>query len=190
MTQMAAEFSAAWAFVEPELLTLDQKTLEAWVAATPELKPYAFALRDVLRRKAHTLSAREEALLAQTLPMASGAGQHLQRLPQRRPAMADGEAGLRREVRLDPAGFSAARAVADRDDRRKAMEGFFGALGSYRRTIGSDAEHRRAGRLFQTRARNYESTLQRRSMAPTCRRRSTRRWSTASTRICRPFIAT
>ncbi len=73
MTQVAAEFGAAWAFVEPELLTLDPKTLESWIAATPELKPYTFALRDVLRRKAHTLSAREEALLAQTLPMASGA---------------------------------------------------------------------------------------------------------------------
>ena len=60
MTQVAAQFSAAWAFVEPELLTLDPKTLESWVAATPDLKPYTFALRDVLRRKAHTLSAREE----------------------------------------------------------------------------------------------------------------------------------
>ena len=161
MTQVAAEFGAAWAFVEPELLELDPATIESWIAATPELKPYAFALRDVLRRKAHTLSAREEALLAQTLPMASGAGNVSSiflnaDLPWPTVKQASGT-----EVRLDIAGFSAARAVADRDDRRKAMEAFFGALGSYRRTIGSTLSTAVQGALFQTRARNYESTLQR-----------------------------
>ena len=65
------------------------------------------------------------------------------------------------EVRLDAAGFSAARAVADRDDRRKAMEAFFGALGTYRRTIGSTLSTAVQAALFQTRARNYESTVQR-----------------------------
>ncbi len=161
MTQLASEFGAAWAFVEPELLTLDPKTIEAWIAATPELKPYAFALRDVVRRKAHTLSAREEALLAQTLPMASGASSISSiflnaDLPWPTVKQASGS-----DVRLDPAGFAAARAVADREDRRKAMEAFFGALGSYRRTFGSTMSTAVQGALFQTRARNYESTLQR-----------------------------
>ena len=109
MTQMAAEFGAAWAFVEPELLTLDPKTIEAWITATPELKPYTFALRDVLRRKAHTLSAREEALLAQTLPMASGAGNISSiflnaDLPWPTVKQASGA-----EVRLDVAGVSRPR---------------------------------------------------------------------------------
>ena len=161
MTQVAAQFGAAWAFVEPELLTLDPKTLESWIASTPELKAYAFALRDVLRRKAHTLSAREEELLAQTLPMASAPGNISSILlnadlpwPSMKPASG-------KEVRLDVAGFSAARSVASRDDRRKAMEAFFGALGSYRGTIGTTLSAAVQGALFQTRARNYESTLQR-----------------------------
>ena len=161
MTQLAAQFGAGWAFVEPELLTLDPKTLENWIASTPELKPYAFALRDVLRRKAHTLSTREEALLAQTLPMAAGPGNINSiflnaDLPWPTVKQTSGK-----EVRLDAAGFAAARAVADRDDRRKAMEGFFGALGSYRRTLGTTLNTAVQAALFQTRARNYESTLQR-----------------------------
>ena len=41
------------------------------------------------------------------------------------------------------------------------MEAFFGALGSYRRTIGSTLSTAVQAALFQTRARNYESTLQR-----------------------------
>ena len=161
MTQVAAQFGAAWAFVEPELLTLDPRTLESWIASTPDLKAYAFALRDVLRRKAHTLSAREEELLAQTLPMASAPGDISSiflnaDLPWPTVKPASGK-----QVRLDVAGFSAARSVANRDDRRKAMETFFGALGSYRRTIGTTLSAAVQGALFQTRARNYESTLQR-----------------------------
>ena len=114
----------------------------------------------MLRRKAHTLSAKEEALLAQTLPIASGPGNISSvflnaDLPWPTVKQASGA-----EVRLDPAGFSAARAVADRDDRRKAMEGFFGALGSYRRTIGASLSTAVQAALFQSRARNYESTLQ------------------------------
>ncbi len=145
MTQLAAQFGAAWAFVEPELLTLDPKTLEDWIASTPELKPYAFALRDVLRRKAHTLSAREEALLAQTLPMAAGPGNINSiflnaDLPWPTVKQASGK-----EVRLDVAGFSAARAVADRDDRRKAMEALLRRARQLSAHAGHDAEHRRPG---------------------------------------------
>lgn len=161
MTQVAAQFGAAWAFVEPELLTLDPKTLESWIAATPDLKPYTFALRDVLRRKAHTLNAREEALLAQTLPMAAGAGHTSGMLLNADLPWPTVKQASGAEVRLDTSGFSAARASADREDRRKAMEAFFGALGSYRRTIGSTLATSVQAALFQTRARNYESTVQR-----------------------------
>jgi len=160
MTQLASRFGAAWAYVEPELLTLDPKTLDSWITATPDLSPYAFGLRDVARRKAHTLSSREEELLAQTLPMASGAGEVSSillnaDLPWPSVKQADG-----REVRLDAAGFSAARAAANRDDRQKAMEGFFGALGAYRRTLGTTMSTAVQGAIFQSRARHYESTLQ------------------------------
>ena len=160
MTQLAAQFGAAWAFFAPEVQAIDPKTLESWIAATPDLAPYAFGLRDLVRVKAHILSSREEELLAQTLPMASGAGETSNillnaDLPWPTVKQADG-----RQVRLDASGFSAARAVANREDRQKAMEGFFGALGSYRRTFGTTMSTAVQGALFQSRARHYESTLQ------------------------------
>ena len=53
---------------------MDAATVDTWIASTPGLKQYAFYLHDILRRKAHTLSASEEALMAQTSPMAAGSG--------------------------------------------------------------------------------------------------------------------
>ena len=159
MRQLGAQFGAAWAFFEPELLTLDPATVSKWVQATPPLQPFAFYLQNVLRRKAHTLSASEEALLAQAGPIAAGPSNVANiflnaDLPWPTIKLSTGES-----VRLDAPGFSAARAVANRDDRRKAMEGFFGALGSFRRTIGTALSTAVQVQLFDTRARKYESNL-------------------------------
>jgi oligoendopeptidase F len=160
VTQLGAGFGAAWAFFEPELLAMDPATIDAWVASTPGLKPYAFYLQDVLRRKAHTLNASEEALLAETGPMAAG-GRSASNLllnadiPWPKVKLADGT-----EPRLDVAGFSAARASANRDDRREVMKAFFGALGSYTHTLGATLSASVQAALFETKARHYDSTLQ------------------------------
>jgi oligoendopeptidase F len=69
--------------------------------------------------------------------------------------MADGK-----DVRLDSSGFSAARASSNRDDRRKVMEAFFGALGSYRRTLGAAMSGNVQAAIFVAQARHYDSTLQ------------------------------
>jgi oligoendopeptidase F len=62
-------------------------------------------------------------------------------------------------VRLDVQGFSAARAVANRDDRKRTMEAFFGALGTYRRTIGAAMNTAVQAQSFDARVRHYPSNL-------------------------------
>jgi len=161
VTRLGAEFGAAWAFLEPELLAMDPAVLDTWIASTPGLEPYAFFLHDVLRRKAHTLNASEEALLAQTGPMAAGSGNAFNMLvnadlPWPTVTLADG-----RERRLDATGYSVARMSANRDDRRRVMEAFFGALGTYRRTLGATMSANVQAALFRTKARHYGSTLER-----------------------------
>jgi oligoendopeptidase F len=157
--QLGARFGASWAFFEPELLTLDPGKVDGWVKATPVLQPYAFYLSDVLRRKPHTLSGREEELLAQLGPVAS-TGSNVANtflnadLPWPTLKLSDG-----RSVRLDVPGYSAARAVGNRDDRRRVMEAFFGALANFRRTLGNTQSGAVQAALFDTRARKYESNL-------------------------------
>ncbi len=160
MTQLAATFGAAWAFAEPEILTIDPATLDTWISSTPSLEPYAFYLRDVVRRKEHTLSAREEELLAQAGPIAAAPGSIASillnaDLPWPSITLADGK-----QVRLDASGYELARASANREDRRKTMEAFFGALNSYRRTVGTTLSTGVQAALFRTKARHFESNLE------------------------------
>ena len=160
---MAADFGVGWAFFEPELLTLDPTTLDSWIAV--DARPQGLQLLPARRAAAQGAHAhaREEALLARRQPAGRRRRQHLQHFPQRRPALADGQAGGRQDSAAStPSGFSAARAV--REPRRPA-EGRWrrssARSGSYRRTLGATLSTAVQAALFQTRARNYESTLQR-----------------------------
>ena len=70
MQQIFAKFGAEASFVEPELLKVGSATIEKAIAAEPRLKPYAFYLRDIVRRAPHTLSDAEEKILADAGPLA------------------------------------------------------------------------------------------------------------------------
>ncbi|HHU62572.1 MAG: oligoendopeptidase F [Bacillota bacterium] len=56
--------SSEWAFLEPEILSLDAAVVKEWVQKTSGLELYEHYLDDVMRMKAHTLPAEQEELLA------------------------------------------------------------------------------------------------------------------------------
>jgi len=161
MTQVAAAFGAAVAFVDPEILKAGKATIDRFVATEPRLKPYRHELDDTLRRAAHTLSDSEEKILADAGPMAGSASSVYNILanadfPYPTVTMSDG-----RSVKLDQAAFADLRGVANRADREKVMSAFFGALGSFSRTFGTTMNAEVQKVLFFTQARRYNTALER-----------------------------
>ncbi|MDH3889937.1 MAG: oligoendopeptidase F [candidate division Zixibacteria bacterium] len=67
---LSSQLSEATSFIEPELLTLDEAKVEAFMKQEPKLELYRFYLEDQLRRKAHILSQEEEAIIAALGPVA------------------------------------------------------------------------------------------------------------------------
>ncbi|SLN02210.1 Oligoendopeptidase F [Brachybacterium faecium] len=61
---LAAKASAALSFFEPELLDIDEAVLAAFISESDELGVYAHELEQINKKRPHTLSAPEEALLA------------------------------------------------------------------------------------------------------------------------------
>jgi oligoendopeptidase F len=160
MQSLYATFGASAAFVEPELLRVGASTIERFLAAEPRLAPYAFMLRDVVRRAAHTLSDAEEKLLADVAPLAVSATNIYTILsnadfPYPTITTRSGES-----VKVDQSGYSALRASANRDDRKAAMSTFFGALGNFSRTFGTMMNSSVQKALFYSRARKYASNLE------------------------------
>ncbi len=72
MIQMGSVLGTEEAFIEPEILKMDNATIERFLTQEPRLHVYRHYLEDIARRRAHTLSTAEEKLLAGSSVMASG----------------------------------------------------------------------------------------------------------------------
>jgi oligoendopeptidase F len=158
--QLAADFKAQTAYIEPELLRVGLATLEQFIAEEPRLQTYSFYLHDIARRAAHTLSDSEEKILAEAIPL-SVSGHNIYNIlanadfPYPTITLSDG-----RTARVDPSGYAELRTLKNRDDREKAMSTFFRALGGFSRTFGTmmNANVQRAA--FYAKARGYASHLE------------------------------
>jgi oligoendopeptidase F len=160
MAQIGAKFGAENAFVEPEILKIAPGTIDTFVASEPRLKTYGFYLRDIQRRRSHTLTDSEERLLANSSVMSQTASNVYGILsnadfPYPEITLSDGK-----KVRVDSSGFNVYRALPSRDDRQKAMSAFFGALGSFRGTFGSMMSGQVQSDVFYAKARKYGSALE------------------------------
>ena len=62
--------SAAASFETPEIMAIDDETLDRFYAECPGLERYRRYLTDMRRMKEHTLSAAEERLMAAAAEMA------------------------------------------------------------------------------------------------------------------------
>ncbi len=126
----------ATAFFEPEIVAIGPARIDAFVAAEPALRAHRFPLATTLRAAAHTLDAEGEALVAK-FGFMGGTGQAAYSvlsnadIPWPKVRLAGGQ-----EVVIDPSGYTKYREVADRDDRKKVMDTFFGAWKTYERTSG------------------------------------------------------
>jgi oligoendopeptidase F len=158
---LGTKLSEAASFVEPEILAADRATLEGWAASEPALADYAHSLDDILRRSAHTLGQKEEALLAAT-GLLSDAPETVYAMfanadaPWPEVELADGTT-----VRLDQAAFGKHRASANRADRELVFDRFFDVWSSFARTCGATLFAQVKKDTFYARVRKYPSSLAR-----------------------------
>lgn len=126
----------ATAFMDPETLRLGRERIDAFLAQEPRLAIYRHPLDQVLRAAPHTLDAEGEALVASFGQMNdAGAAAYAiltnADLPWPTIRLSTGE-----EVRLDATAYTKHREAANREDRKRVMDAFFGAFRTYERSIG------------------------------------------------------
>ena len=126
------DFSTAAAFLNPEILAIDPKQLEEWMAQ-PELQEYRHILEDICRARAHTLSEAEERLLAMLGDAAQtpdNAFSMFESVDMRFPALSG-------DRPLTHAQFSLYREAQDIETRREAFEKYFGEYAKYINTLAA-----------------------------------------------------
>jgi oligoendopeptidase F len=160
MQQIFARFSAEASYVEPELLKLGRDAVERFLTTERRLAPYAFYLRDVVRRAPHTLSDAEEKILADAGPLAGSASNIFGILSNADFPYPTITVSGGRTVKVNQAGYAELRALPNRDDRKLAMSAFFASLGSFGRTFGTTMNSSVQKSIFYARSRKYASNLE------------------------------
>ncbi|HSD19052.1 MAG TPA: M3 family oligoendopeptidase, partial [Anaeromyxobacter sp.] len=158
--RLGVELDAAASFVRPEVLAIDAAKVRSFLAEEPRLKEFDFFLTDLLRWKEHTLSPREERIVAQAGELA-GAAPSVHGvltnadIPWPTVTLSTGE-----KVRLDPAGYQRARTAASAADREKVFRAFFGAVKTYERTLGAALDAQVKAHRFEKDVRGFASSLE------------------------------
>ena len=126
----------ATAFVDPEMLAIGAERIKTLMAEDPGLRIHAFPIERILRQAPHTLDGAGEELVAQFGNMRD-AGESVYGvlsnadMPWPKLKLASGE-----EIVLDQAAYTKAREAANRDDRKRVMDTFFGTFKSFERSLG------------------------------------------------------
>jgi len=159
MSQMATDYASKASFIVPELAAMDRQEVERFLASEPRLGQYRMFLLDIQRTKPHRLSEKEERILAEASIMAAGPYEIFQvfsdaDLPYPTIRLSDGSEAL-----LNKAGYAKYRVLADRQDRRRVFEAFWGAIASFRSSLAAQLNAQVKRDLFYARVRNYQSCL-------------------------------
>jgi len=160
ISQLFTQYNSKSSFIDPEILTMNKKKIDKFLTKEPKLEVYKFYLYDLLRSKEHMLSAKEEKIVAEA-GLITGAGESIYGIfknadmPYPTVTLSNGK-----EVLVDQAGYGRYRASANREDRKKVFEAFFGKFNDFRRTFGTEMDANVKSHLFYTNVRNYDNTLE------------------------------
>ena len=151
--------SSAQAWFTPELLSLDQETMEKFYAQCPELELYRRSLDRIFRRKEHTLSPSEEALLASAGEMANQPDNIYSMFSDADLTFADavdsqGEAHPVTHGTYGPLLYSQDRAL-----RKSAFQSCYAGYGQFRNTCAATLNAQTKQLKFFADARKYPNTL-------------------------------
>lgn len=161
ITSLATTVSEAGSFLSPEILEIEEETVGHYLEESEELRVYRHSLEDTMRMRAHTLSPKEEKILALSGNMASGAKNifnMLNNADMRFPVIKDEEGN---DVELTKGRYSRFMESADRRVRKDAYDAFLKTYKKYVNTLAASLNASVNKDIFYSRARGYASCLER-----------------------------
>jgi oligoendopeptidase F len=146
-------------YFAPELIATLESTLQGYLKADANLALYRHHIDDIVRAREHTLSPREEEIIAMTADMSRApydAFSMLNNADLKFPTIKD-EQG--KEVELTHGRYYLFIESADRRVRKDTFENFFGTFEKYKNTLASTLSSQVKRTIFYARIRKYPSAL-------------------------------
>lgn len=158
-SSLSTQVFSALSYIQPEILAIPTEELQKLQQSEPGLEHYRFMLEEITRYKPHTLSAPEEAILAQVSELASAPGKIFGMLNNAdiKFPMITNEKG--EEVELTKGRYIQFMESKDRRVRKEAFEALYATYGKHRNTIASTLASVVKRDVFYARTRKHESAL-------------------------------
>ncbi|MFA7228263.1 MAG: oligoendopeptidase F [Melioribacteraceae bacterium] len=159
-TLLGTQFGEAASFINPEILQIGKEKIDKFFAEKKELNEFKFFVEDILRLRDHTLSAREEEILASAGMITStpnevyGIFDNAEK-PNAKVKLSTGE-----EVELNSSAFTKYRTVPNRADRELVMRSTFENYRKFRNTIGANLAGKIRADYFYAKNRKYKTVLE------------------------------
>lgn len=158
-TSLSTQVYGSISYIQPEILAIPTEDLQTWIKEVEGLEHYRILLEEITRFKPHTLSAEEEALLANMSELASSPSKifgMLNNADMKFPMITD-ENG--EEVELTKGRYTQFMESKDRRVRKEAFEALYSTYGKFRNTIAASLTSAIKGDVFNARTRKYPSAL-------------------------------
>lgn len=157
--KMSVQIGEALSFVTPEILSLPDDKLDAFIA-DPELAAYKFTLTEMKREKAHILSKNEEALLAQVGNLAQAPQTifgMLNNADFKFPKIKNEEG---KEVELTHGNYIQFLESPNREVRERAFKAVYATYAKQKNTIAATLNANVNKNIFYANVRKYPSVLE------------------------------
>ena len=151
--------AGAGAFMTPEIIEIPDEKMDAFFAECPGLSVYRRPIEVIRRGKAHTLSAKEEALLAgmgEITEAPSNIRGILSNADLTWPSVTDPDGNV---CALTNGSFVNLLESPDQSFRKTVFETYYNRLGEFRNTIAATLDGHFKSLKYRANVRNYPNTL-------------------------------
>ena len=146
-------------FIEPAILTLDDKKLALWLKQNPSLKTYQHYLNGIFRKKEHILSHKEEAIIAQSTQMAIIPENTFNMLSYADILFPRVKNGFGKMITLTHSNFVPLLRNENRHFRRKVFKAYYKPYQNFKHTFASLLAGNIKKDIFFSQVRNYNDSL-------------------------------
>ncbi len=150
---------AKLSFMRTDILKLGKEKFEEYLKAEPGLKPYAFEVLDIFRRKDHILPPDQERLIRMssmfaTVPSQASSALNNLDIPNPKVTLSTGE-----EVTLNYPTYARLRSAKNPEDRQLVMDTFWANMKKYENTFTVLVDGAMKQHLYNAQTHKFDNTL-------------------------------
>ncbi|MCM1537859.1 MAG: oligoendopeptidase F [bacterium] len=157
---LVVQFGGACSFAEPEILAIPEETLKGFFESCPKLEHYRLLIDRILYAKEHTLSPKEEAILAQTHELSSAPEDVYSLLTDVDLSFGTIKDENGNETELTDINYVSMLQSTDRRVRKDAFEALYRVYGQYKNSIAALFQANVKKARFYANVRNYASSIE------------------------------